>query len=76
MLQNILVRRSNKGKIAIFDEVDNFLASYKDGKWIADDVFQYSDFDDFTVVEDEHEISKLATEARNALGLLPTKMSE
>lgn len=69
MLKHILARRSKNGEISIFDETDNFLASFRDGHWIADDVFQYSDFDHFTVIEDENEISKLITEARAALGL-------
>lgn len=72
MVQNILVRRSDKGEISIFDEFDNFLASYKDGKWIADDVFQYSDFDSFTVVEDNLEIERIAQEAMATLGQAPT----
>lgn len=67
MLQKILVRKSDEGEISIFDETDNFLASYKDGKWVADDVFQYSDFDKFTVITNEQEIAKLAAEARSAL---------
>lgn len=69
MLQNMLTRRSDKGEISIFDETDNFLDSFKAGKWIADDLFQYSNFDNFIVIVDEHEISRLAAEARAALGL-------
>lgn len=67
MLEHILVRKSDLGEICVFDERDNLLASFQNGKWIADDVFEYSDFDRFTVITDKGEIEKISSEARKAL---------
>lgn len=67
MLNHVLIRKSERGDICLFDERDNLVASYKNGKWIADDVFEYDDFDHFTVVTDEAEIEKLSADARREL---------
>ncbi len=62
------MRRSDDGDISIFDERDNFIASFKRGQWIDDLVFQTYELEEFTIIEDEVEIFRVLAEARKALG--------
>jgi len=70
----VMLRRSDDGRIALFDNRDKFQASYKDGKWVNDSIFQWHALDDFTIIEDDAEICRVLGEARTALNV-PLKIS-
>ncbi len=67
--KHILAMRSAHGEISLFDTFDKFMASFKDGKWINDDIFNFDDvWDNFEHMTDDDEIIKIMGEARSALG--------
>jgi hypothetical protein len=64
-----LYQRSEDGsQICLFDKRDDFLASYKNGSWVNDLLFESYETDDFYVIYDEEEIKAVFAEARAALG--------
>jgi hypothetical protein len=71
---HILLRRSEKGEISLFDERDNFQASFRGEAWTSGRIFQSHELEEFTILEDDDEISRILTEARTALNRpLPTR---
>jgi hypothetical protein len=73
-VEDVLVRRSDKGEISIYDRRDKFSASFKDGLWVVGRKFQSYDLEEFTILEDDDEILRILTEARTILNQpLPTK---
>ncbi|MBA3992557.1 MAG: hypothetical protein C0469_03450 [Cyanobacteria bacterium DS2.3.42] len=66
-MKDVLMQRSEKGEIAIYDRRDKFLASFKNGQWIGDDVFNFYELEEFTVLYDDNEIVQVLAEARAAL---------
>ena len=69
MIRHILAMRSTKGEVSLFDQTDNFQASYKDGKWINDAIFEFADIEEnFEHIENDDEILEIIGEARAALG--------
>lgn len=72
-IDDVLVRMSEKGYIAVFDARDDFTASFKDGYWVDDLCFQCTELEEFTIVEAEQEVVKIQEEARSALGQPLTK---
>lgn len=68
--EHILAMKSaGTGNIHLFDETDDFMASFYKGKWIADTVFDYADLqENFDHMTDDDEILRLLAEARAALG--------
>lgn len=72
-MDDVLVRVSEKGHIAVFDARDDFTASFKDGYWVDDLCFQYTELEEFTIVEEEKEVVRILNEARSALGQPLTK---
>lgn len=66
-MKDVLVQRSEAGEIAIYDRRDKFLASFQNGQWIGDDVFNFYELEEFTVLYDDIEVLQLLTEARAAL---------
>jgi hypothetical protein len=74
MERKTLVQQSDKGEIAVFDGRDDFIAAFKDGKWIADLGFNSYELEEFNLILDEIESARILTEARAALNRpLPTK---
>lgn len=67
-MKNVLVQKSQRGDIALFDARDDFMASFKNGKWIDDSVFQPMELEDFTIIEDDDEVSRILEQARSMLG--------
>ncbi len=68
VLRHILAARSAQGEIFLFDETDNFVASFKNGAWCAKQLFRFSELDDnFRPIEEDSEILQLINEARRAL---------
>jgi hypothetical protein len=67
LLDSVLLRRSDAGEVSLYDERDNFHASFKDGKWQFHCLFTDYELDDFTIIEDETEIARMLAEARAAL---------
>lgn len=64
----VLALKSEKGEILLFDDTDSFLASFKNGSWVATDLFQFDDIEDnFSPVVDSQEIESLFKAARAAL---------
>lgn len=66
-MKNVLVRRSNRDEVSIFDGRDDFMASFRNGHWVDNAIFQESELEDFTIIRDDNEILRLLTEARAAL---------
>lgn len=66
MIRHLQVLRSEEGKISLFDRTDNFIASYAGGVWVADDVFEFIELEQFSQVDDS-EALRLLSEARMAL---------
>lgn len=68
-IKHILAMRSNDGEISLYDETDHFMASYKDGQWIGDDVFEFKDIEEnFYHITDDLEVMRIISEARSILG--------
>jgi hypothetical protein len=63
----VLIRRSDRGEISIYDRRDDFLASFKNGKWVDTDIFSSYELEEFIILEDESEIASVLNEARTAL---------
>jgi hypothetical protein len=68
-IKHILAMRSDDGEISLYDETDHFMASFKDGKWVADDVFEFKDIEEnFYHITDDAEVLRIIAEARSILG--------
>lgn len=68
-IKHILAMRSDDGEISLFDESDKFMASFNDGQWIADDVFEFRDIEEnFYHITDDAEVMRIIAEARSVLG--------
>jgi len=63
----VMLRRADDGRISLFDNRDEFQASYKNGKWVNDSIFQWHSLDDFTIIDDDAEIIRVLHEARTVL---------
>lgn len=72
-MKNVLVQKSDRGEISLFDARDDFMASYKDGNWTGDSIFQIIELENFTIIEDDKEIIQILDEARSSLGKPFTK---
>ncbi len=66
-MKDVMIHRSDKGEIAIFDRRDDFIASCKGGKWAARNIFQLDEWEEFTQLQDDREITLILSEARKAL---------
>ncbi len=67
-IDHILAYRADDGRIYIFDESDDFSASYKDGVWVPGRIFEYWETDEsFYDITDDGEVLRLASDARTAL---------
>lgn len=68
--EHILAMKSAAtGNIHLFDETDDFIASFHKGKWIPETLFDYADLqENFDHMTDDDEIMRLLAEARAALG--------
>ena len=65
-MHHILAMKSSSGEILIADQTDNFCASFRDGKWIADDIFGSEElFENFQHIQDEEESMRILAEARS-----------
>jgi len=74
--EHILAMKSDSGNIHMFDETDDFIACFCDGKWVRRTVFSYSDLqENFRHMTDDAEILRLLAEARAALAQDSTKMA-
>lgn len=68
MLSYILVGKADSGEIAVFDDRDNFIAGFVEGKWVQDHVFSSYDREErLNLVQDDEEALRLLSEARAAL---------
>ena len=67
MRRNVLLQKSDDGKICLFDRRDKFHASFKDGSWVNDVLFQSYELEEFNLINDENEIERVLAEARAAL---------
>jgi hypothetical protein len=66
--ENILVERSQIGEISIYDRTDKFVASFKDGRWLDEAIFDFDYLEqNFTRITNEDEVLGLVAEARAAL---------
>lgn len=69
VLEQISVCKSDDGRISVFDQRDNFMASFVDGRWVADQSFRWTDLEDnFYALDEESQIWRVLREAREALG--------
>lgn len=66
-MEDVLVCKSDDGEISIFDERDKFAASFRDGQWIGRRIFQALELEEFTIIQDENEVSQILKQAREAL---------
>ena len=64
---SVLLRRSEKGDIDLFDSRDEFIATRKLGKWHNTILFGDFELEEFYIIEDEKEIIEVLEEARLAL---------
>lgn len=68
MLDYLLVGKANTGEMSVFDDRDNFIAGFVDGKWVLDHVFSdYFREEYLNLVQDDDEALKILKEARTAL---------
>ena len=73
-IQHILAMKSESGEILLSDKSDDFMASFKGGKWIADDVFECADLEEnFWHIRDNTEVLRLIAEAKTVLSQTETK---
>lgn len=68
MLEHVLLQRSDKGEICLFDSRDSFHASFKNGQWVNDLLFQDYELEEFNLIYDDNEIARVLAEARAAVG--------
>ncbi len=66
-MEDVLVCKSDDGEISIFDGRDKFAASFRDGQWIGRRIFQALELEEFTIIQDENEVSQILKQAREAL---------
>lgn len=66
-MEDVLIRVSDEGNISVFDPRDTFMASFRDGKWVNDLLFNAYELEEFTIVEDSNEILHILEQARAAL---------
>lgn len=66
--EHLSASRADDGRISVYDESDDFMASFVDGKWVADQLFRWTDLEEnFKLIYDEDEVIRLIAEARAAL---------
>lgn len=67
-IENLLAMQSDSGEILVSDKSDDFIASFRNGEWIADDVFEMEDLaENFYHILDETEVLNLLQVARGEL---------
>lgn len=77
MVDHITASRSKAGDIFLYDSTDDFTASFKQGKWINDQEFEFWELDEFFCdITDDVEVTRLIQEARKALAQLPSTSRE
>ena len=65
---NVLAMKSNDGRIHLFDENTEFMASFVKGHWVANHSFSWTDMDEnFWNIDDSQEVNRLFEEARKNL---------
>ncbi|MCA9805678.1 MAG: hypothetical protein KC777_27090 [Cyanobacteria bacterium HKST-UBA02] len=67
MRRDVLLQKSDSGEICLYDRRDNFHASFKNGTWVNDLVFQSYELEEFNLISDQKEIETVLAEARTAL---------
>ena len=68
-IKHILAMKSDSGELSLYDQTDDFSASFKGGEWINDSVFEFRDLEqNFFHIDDDSEIRQIMNEARSALG--------
>jgi len=67
-MKDIMVSKSDKGEISVFDQRDDFVACFRDGNWFNKLIFQAYEEEEFTIIDDDQEALALLEEARSALG--------
>ncbi|MCA9805677.1 MAG: hypothetical protein KC777_27085 [Cyanobacteria bacterium HKST-UBA02] len=68
MLDYLLVGKANTGEVSVFDDRDNFIAGFVDGKWVLDHVFpDYFREEYLNLVQEDEEALRILKEARTAL---------
>jgi len=67
MGRNVLLQMSDAGDICLFDQRDDFHASFKNGNWVNDLLFQSYELEEFNLINDQKEIDRVLAEARTAL---------
>ena len=68
-IDHVLAMKSENHEVLLFDESDEFQASFKNGGLIAGDVFEYTDLqENFWHIQDNNEVLRLLAEARASLG--------
>ncbi|MBP9094560.1 hypothetical protein KBI23_26310 [bacterium] len=67
MKRKVLLQKSDIGEICLFDRRDKFHASFKDGKWVNDVLFDSYELEEFNLIDDLNEIESVLAEARTAL---------
>ncbi|MBZ0188163.1 MAG: hypothetical protein K8F91_18080 [Candidatus Obscuribacterales bacterium] len=74
MLDYLLVGKADSGEISVFDDRDNFIAGFVEGKWVLDHVFSdYFREEHLNLVQDDEEALRILKEARTALDCPLTK---
>lgn len=67
LADKVLLQRSDRGEIGLYDSRDKFHASFKNGQWINTLVFQDHELEEFTLIRDDSEIDRVLAEARAVL---------
>ena len=66
-MKDVLIRKSDQGEISVFDERDDFIASFRDGEWTNKLLFRSYDLEEFTIVQDDNEVIQILEQARTTL---------
>ncbi|OPZ90315.1 MAG: hypothetical protein BWY75_00784 [bacterium ADurb.Bin425] len=68
MLGYLLVAKADSGETSVFDDRDNFIAGFVQGKWVLDHIFStYEKEELLNLVQDDQEALQILAEARGAL---------
>lgn len=76
MRRDVLLQKSDSGEICLYDRRDNFHASFKNGAWVNDVLFQSYELEEFNLINDQKEIETILAEARTALNQPLKKSSD
>jgi len=76
MRRDVLLQKSDSGEICLYDRRDNFHASFKNGTWVNDVLFQSYELEEFNLINDQREIETILAEARSALSQPLKKSSD